>query len=46
VDDDAGVIHRLNGYAGPLPGDLFEAIFGPENLRERLPPQFSTTPSW
>src|SRR5277367_1926472 len=30
VDDDAGVIHRLDGYAGPLPGDLFEAIVGPE----------------
>jgi hypothetical protein len=37
VDDDAGVIHRLDGYTGSLPGDLFEAIVGPETCaNERL----------
>jgi hypothetical protein len=48
VDDDAGAIHRLDGYAGSLPGDLFEAIVGPEtcaNERLQQGPPFSTTPS-
>jgi len=52
VEGDAGVIRRLDGYADPLPGDLFEAIVGSETCAnvcgERLQQgrPFSTTPSW
>jgi hypothetical protein len=52
VDGDAGVIRRLDGYADPLLGDLFEPIVGSETCAnvcgERLQqgPPFSTTPSW